>query len=166
MPIVTNADGLTIKLGPSEAVAGRAGEYRTNTGVRVHEFFINLVDVTSATQTILDYNAGLDKGALIEKVEVETTVTVTGAGATLNLGLVRTDTTTALDADGLGTAAVLTTTAMATKGTILTYITGTSGAGALIGTALLYNGLLVADYDTAVFTAGRITVRVYYSFPL
>lgn len=165
MPIVTNADGVTIKLGVSEGTAGRSGEYRTNTGVRVFEFFLNLVDL-ALTRTVLDYNTVIDKSLLIEKVEVETTVAVTGASAALNLGLVRTDTTTTYDDDGLGTAAALTTTAMATKGTILTYITGTSNAGALIGTALANNGLLCADYDTAAFTAGRVTVRIYASVPL
>lgn len=165
MPIATNADGLTIKYGPSEATAGRSGEYRTNTGVRVLEFAVNLVDV-GLTSTILDYNAGLDKGALIEKVEVETTVAVTGTNAALNIGLIRTDTTTSYSATGLGVAAGLTQAALAAKGTILTYITGTSNAGALIGTALANNGLIVADYDTAAFTAGRLTVRIYYSFPL
>lgn len=166
MPIWQNSDGLTVKLGAVEGQAGRSGEYRTLTATRVVEVAINLADVTSTTQTILDYNAGLDKGALIEKVEVETVVAVTGTNATLNLGLVRTDTTTVYDADGLGTAAALTQTAMAAVGTVLTYIKGTSNAGALVGTILANNGILVADYDTAAFTAGRINVRITYSFPL
>lgn len=161
----TNADGLTIKYGPLEGTVGRAGEYRTLTGVRVVEFALNLVDLATA-RTVLDYNTQIDKNSFIEKVEVETTTAVTGTNATLNIGLVRTDTTTTYDDDGLGTAAALTQTALATKGTILTYITGTSNAGALIGTTLANNGLLVADYDTAAFTAGRVTVRIYLSFPL
>ncbi len=162
-----NADGLDVPFGPTEGTSGRAGEYRTNTGVRLIEVAVNLIDVGSTDGgTYLDHNVVVPKGALIEKVEVVTDVAVTGSGATLNLGLKRTDQTTELDYNGLGTAAALTTTAMATKGTILTYILGTSNAGALVGTALSNNGLLVADYDTAAFTAGRITVRIYYSFPL
>lgn len=168
MPIVTNADGLTIKLGLSEADVGRAGEYETSGGVRVLEFALDLVDVTSATAgaTVIDYNATLPKGARIEQVQVITTTAVTGTNATLNLGLVRSDMSTELDFNGLGTAAGLTQTAMADVGNTLTYVDGTSNAGALVGTVLAYNGVLVADYDTAAFEAGRISVRINYSFPL
>lgn len=168
MPIVTNADGLTIKLGVSEATVGRSGEYVTDSGVRVVEFALNLVDVTSATAgaTVIDYNATLPKGARIEQVQVITTAAVTGTNAVLNLGLKRTDLSTELDYDGLGTAAALTQTAMADVGNTLTYVDGTSNAGALVGQVLAYNGVLVADYDTAAFTAGRISVRISYSFPL
>jgi hypothetical protein len=84
----------------------------------------------------------------------------------LNIGLQKLDHSTELDYDGLGKAAALTQTALAAKGTILTFITGTSNAGALIGTQLASNGLLTFDYDTAAFTDGRITVRVYVSVPL
>jgi hypothetical protein len=168
MSIVTNADGLTIKFGTSEADVGRAGEYETSGGVRVLEFALDLVDVTSATAgaTVIDYNATLPKGARIEQVQVITTTAVTGTNAALNLGLVRSDMTTELDYDGLGKAAVLTQTAMADVGNTLTYVDGTTNAGALVGTVLAYNGTLVADYDTAAFEAGRISVRINYSFPL
>lgn len=168
MPIVTNADGLTIKLGTSEATVGRGGEYTHTTGVHVYELAVNLVDVTSATAgaTVLDYNATLPKGARIEQVQVITTTAVTGSGATLNFGLIRSDMSTELDYDGLGKAAALTQTAMADVGNTLTFVDGTSNAGALVGTVLAYNGTLVADYDTAAFEAGRISIRIQYSFPL
>src|SRR4051812_5367664 len=99
-----NSDGLQVRFGTFEGLAGRAGDYRTNTGIKLLEFAVNLVDITSATAgaNILDYNSVLDKGALIEKVEVETTVAVTGTNATLNFGLARSDTTTEIDFDGLG----------------------------------------------------------------
>lgn len=168
MPIQVNADGLVIKLGLSEATVGRGGEYKTPTGVHVYELALNLVDVTSATAgaTILDYNGTLPKGARIEQVQVITTTAVTGTNAVLNIGLARTDTTTELDFDGLGKAAALTQTAMADVGNTLTFVDGTSNAGALVGTVLAYNGVLVADYDTAAFTAGRVSIRIEYSFPL
>lgn len=170
MPIWTNSDGLVVKLGTIEATAGRAGVYSGPLGGQhIVEFALNLVDVTSATAgaTVIDYNTKIPNGALIEKVEVETTTAVTGTNATLNFGLVRSsDMTTEIDFDGLGTAAALTQTAMAAKGTTLTFIKGTSNAGALLGTSLTANGILVADYDTAAFTQGRISVRIYYSVPL
>ena len=169
MPTWINSDGLVVKLGTTEATVGRAGQYAgLNGNQNVTEVALNLIDVTSATAgaTILDYNTLIPKGALIERVEVETVTTVTGTNAVLNLGLARSDTTTEIDFDGLGTAAALTQTAMNAKGTILTYIKGTSNAGALIGTALANNGILVADYDTAAFTAGRLNIRITWSVPL
>lgn len=166
MPIVTNQDGLTIKLGVVEGAPGRAGEYAdTLGGSRIVEVAVNLADL-GASPAIFDENCVFDKNWLIEKVEVETTKAVTGSSATLNIGLQKLDHSTELDYDGLGKAAALTQTALAAKGTILTFITGTSNAGALIGTQLASNGLLTFDYDTAAFTDGRITVRVYVSVPL
>lgn len=168
MPIWVNSDGLVVKLGTIEATAGRAGQYADPLGGQhITEIAVNLVDVVLADGgTILDYNTIIPKGANIQKVEVETLVAVTGTSAVLNIGLSRSDLTTELDWNGLGTAAALTQTAMAAKGTVLTYIKGTANAGALLGTALANNGILTADYDTAAFTAGRIAIRVYWSVAL
>ena len=166
MPIVTNADGLTIKLGVSEGAPGVAGEYEDGIGgVRILEFAVDLADA-GASPTVFDENVLFDKGWLIEKVQVETTVAVTGTNATLNIGLQKTDRSTELDYNGLGTAAGLTQTALASVGTVLEYVKGTSNAGALVGTVLAENGVLTLDYDTAAFTAGRISVRVFFSVPL
>lgn len=166
MPIWQNSDGLTVKLGVVEGQAGVAGQYQSNqAGVHVTAFAINLATL-GTSPSILDYNATLPKGALIEKVEVETTTAVTGTSAALNIGLIRTDTTTTYDVDAIGKAAALTQTAMAAVGTILTYVKGTSNAGDFVGTVLANNGLFIADYDTAAFTDGRVTVRVYWSVPL
>ncbi len=168
MPIWVNSDGLVVKLGTIEATAGRAGQYSDPLGGQhITEIAVNLVDVVLADGgTILDYNTIIPKGANIQKVEVETLVAVTGTSAVLNIGLSRSDLTTELDWNGLGTAAALTQTAMAAKGTVLTYIKGTANAGVLLGTALANNGILTADYDTAAFTAGRIAIRVYWSVAL
>lgn len=169
MPIWTNSDGLVVKLGVTEGTSGRSGQYSDPLGGQhIVEFAINLVDVVVTDGgTIVDYHTKIPKGATIEKVEVETLVAVTGTNAVLNVGLMKSsDLTTELDWNGLGTAAGLTQTAMAAKGTILRYEKGTSNAGALVGTTLTENGILTADYDTAAFTAGRIAVRIYYSVPL
>lgn len=169
MPLWTNADGLVVKLGTIEGQSGRAGVYRELLGGQhIVEVAVNLIDVgVTDGGTVLDYNTIIPKGANIQKVEVETLAAVTGTNAVLNIGLIRTDMTTELDFDGLGTAAALTQTAMAAKGTVLTYIKGTSNAGALVGAAALANnGILVADYNTAAFTAGRIAIRIYWSVAL
>ena len=54
-------------------------------------------------------------------------------------------------------------TAIDTAGETNVIRKGSTGAGALIGTTLTNAGLLVADYDTAAFTAGEVVVRIRYS---
>jgi hypothetical protein len=161
-----NSDGLRVPFGREFGTVGAGGQYATASDGNKHvvELTIDLADLGTAA-AIVDEYVVLPIGAFIQKVEVETLVAVTGTNAALNLGTVRTtDRTTEVDADGLGKAAALTQTAMATKGTILTYVTGTANAGAQIGTELAtYPQLITADYDTAAFTAGRVAVRVYWS---
>lgn len=157
-----NSDGLLIVYGTDEGEAGVAGEYLGFGPTRVFEAVIDLTTATSSA-AVVDQKALFNKGWTIEKVEVQTIEAVTGTNAALNIGLQRTDGSTELDYDGLGKAAALTQTAMADVGNFLTYIDGTSNAGALVGQELAYNGLLTIDYDTAAFTDGTIVVRVHYS---
>jgi hypothetical protein len=106
------------------------------------------------------------KTSSLTEVEVTNEVASTGTNATLNLGLVRiTDASTEIDVDGLLVAAPRTDWDAA--GETKLYRVGVTGVGALIGTATSYAGYLVADYDTAAFTAGRIrvTIRGYVRRP-
>lgn len=158
-----NSDGLYIKFGTDQATAGKAGEYRTNGAQRVVELSIPALTALTTTGVIQDDHVVLPAGARIEKVEVVTkTAATSGGAATLDIGLIRTDRSTAYDDDGLVAAAALTTIDAAGETTSLTV--GSTGAGALIGTTLANNGYLVASYNTAAFTAGAVTVRVYFSF--
>jgi hypothetical protein len=160
-----NSDGLYVKFGQSEGTAGAVGEYVQHNNIHYVELTIADMSTLSATAgTILDYTYVIPKNARIEKVTiVNRTAATSGGSATLNIGLIRTDQTTELDYDGLIAACALATFNAA--GETADFTPGVTSAGALIGTTLAYNGLLVADYDTAAFTAGKIVVRVYYSIP-
>lgn len=159
-----NDDGLYVKFGTAEATAGAAGETAIDGDLR--EMVVDIADMTVLTTTaggtILDDNVWMPKNARIEEVVVEVVTAAEGATADLNVGLIRSDRSTELDFDGLVAAADVATIDGAGKR--LNLITGATAAGALIGTTLAYNGLFVADYDTAAFTAGAVRIRVKYRF--
>lgn len=157
-----NSDGLYVKFGADEATPGKAGE--TNIAGDRREIVAEISAMTALTvtpgATILDDNVWLPKNARIEEVEVEVVTACTGATATLDIGLIRSDRSTQLDYNGLVAAAAVAT--LDTAGKRLNLIAGSTAAGALIGTTLSNNGLFVANYNTAAFTAGAIRVRVKY----
>lgn len=157
-----NSDGLYVKFGTAEATAGAAGE--TNIAGDRREIVVTIDDLTVLTTTaggtILDDHVWVPKNARIEEVEVEVKTAATGATADLNVGLIRSDRSTELDFNGLVAAADVAT--LDAAGKRLNLITGSTAAGALIGTTLAYNGLFCADWDTAAFTAGAVRIRVKY----
>jgi len=154
--------GLYQKYGIDQTIPMAGGEYRNDAALREIEFKITLSSVPLATGTIVPGtdNIFMPAGMFIEEVQVVADVLATGATAVLNLGLIRTDRTTEIDFDGLLTAAPLAN--IDTAGERVTYTKGVAGAGPLIGTVTANVGHFVADYDTAAFTAGVITVRVRY----
>jgi hypothetical protein len=157
-----NSDGLYIKFGTEEGVEGKAGEYVTTGPQRMVEVDITLTGLgTSAA--IQDDHVVLPAGAFIEKVELINKVAATSGGsAVLNVGLQRTDRSTELDYDGFIAAGALSTYNAA--GESVAYTEGSTGHGALIGTVLAHDGYITADYDTDSFTAGSVSVRIFYSF--
>jgi hypothetical protein len=158
-----NSDGLDIPMGVTEADVGKAGEYSTVGPQRMIEVKIPDLTDLGTSAAIQDYSVWVPKGAFIEKVElVADTAATSGGAAVLNVGLIRSDQTTELDYDGFIAAAAITT--FDADGDTVEYIQGSTGHGALIGTTLAFNGLVTADYDTAAFTAGAVTIRVFYSF--
>lgn len=159
-----NNDGLYIKTGYEQAAGPTlAGEIKTYGRLREIEVKINLTSLGTGS-TILSDVTYFPKGARIEEVEVVTeTAATSGGAAVLNLGLIRTDRTTAYDADGFIAALAITTHDAAGEKTVLRV--GSTGAGAFIGTTLANVGLLVADYDTAAYTAGVLKVRIRYYAP-
>jgi hypothetical protein len=157
-----NADGLYIKYGTDEAAYDNAGEYKTDGPLRLIELELDLTTVGSSPAIFSD-NALLQEGYRVEKVEVVTVTGATGATAVLNIGLQRTDRSTELDYNGL--VAALPVASMSDAGETTSLVFGATYAGALIGTTLAYNGHLVADYDTAAFSAGVVKVRIYVSKP-
>lgn len=157
----TNADGLRIRWGQDEGKSGSGGEFSRG-GPRHHvEHTINMAELGTAP-VALDRFVVLPIGARLESVEIIVDTAVTGGG-TFNLGLYRTDGTTAIDADGL--LAAVAATVFDTAGEKTTIRKGDTGAGAMLGTSLTNPAVITADYDTTAFTAGRITVSVYWYVP-
>ncbi len=158
-----NNDGLLVRFHRSEGDLSKTGEYNTLGPTRVIETKIDLATLPTGS-TILDDYVTVPRGARIEYIEVLTDVAATSGGTSnLNFGVVRTDRSTTYDADGFLASFALSNINAVGKYTKV--VVGSTGAGTLVGTTLAYAGLLVADVDTAVFTAGTIRVRVGFYIP-
>lgn len=157
----SNSDGLYIKFGTDEATLTKAGEYNVLGPLHTVELTIDALTALTTTAVIQSDTAIIPDSARIEEVEVVVeTAATSGGAATLDIGLVRTDRTTAYDDDGLVVALALTSIDAAGEKTVLRV--GSTGAGALIGTTLANPGLLVASYNAAAYTAGKVIIRVRY----
>lgn len=165
----TNNDGLFIKFGADEGrnytSYGFAAEHSVMAdGEHQVEITLNPLTALGTGSNIVSDTVTIPNGARITRVVVVTeTAATSGGAAALNVGLIDQDRSTALDADGLVAALALTAIDAAGETTSLTV--GATSAGALIGTTLSNTGLIVADYDTAAYTAGKVKVRVYYYIP-
>lgn len=158
-----NDDGLLVKFGTGEATVGIAGEVNSMNNEHIVELELTATSLADAS-AIFSQHTVIPSGAFIRRVEVQTEVAVTSGGAaTLNVGLNKLDRTTAIDADGLVAALALASFNAAGETVLLT--TGATGAGALIGTVLAFPGILVADFDTAAFTAGKVIIRIVWYMP-
>lgn len=157
-----NNDGLYVKFGTEEATVANVGNYNVSGPENMIELKITDMTALGTSAAIQDAGLVVPKNAFIQKVEVIVDTACTGTNAALNVGLIRTDRSTELDYDGLIAAGAVAT--LAAAGNIVEYTQGSTGHGALIGTTLANNGYLTADYDTAAFTAGAITIRVWYRF--
>jgi hypothetical protein len=158
--------GLYQEYGLEQVVPQVAGEYRMPGPQRLIELKLDLTALTTTAGTPIPGTTSVNfpAGFTVDRIEVEAITAATGATATLSLGLVRTDRTTEIDFDGLLVAAPLAN--MDTAGETVTYSKGVSGAGALVGTTVGSNpGYLVANWNTAAFTAGVVMIRIYYSKP-
>ena len=177
----TNSDGLTVKFGVEEAAIARGGQTVDANGDYNHTFYIDYRDVLSATAAILGSVAGPDavgsygvvvpKGLLVHSVEVltETAPTSSGTVASANLvmGFIRDDLSTTYDVDGLSTTSFVIGTVLETAGERVNLVPGATGAGALIGTTLANDGVIVVANSTHAshpYTAGkwRVTVKGFY----
>lgn len=157
-----NPDGLTVFLGVGESYSGNGGEYRTHGALRQIEIEIPDMTKLSTSGLILDDTVLFPKGAFIESVTLVTKVAVTGASSTFSFGTINQDRSTAQTTTGFLSAVTL--SSIAAVGTTITYVVGSTGAGAYLGTALAADGLALGLYGTAAFTAGAIALRVQYSF--
>ena len=166
----TNSDGLFIKFAKEEGQVVKGGTYSTLGPLKCTEVKIDLTDLAAIDTTYImgsDHNNRgivIPSGARIEKVEVVAeTAATSGGAATLDIGLVRLDRTTAIDLDGV--VAALALASINADGELNTLSVGVTSAGALVGTTTANAGILVAEVNTAVYTAGKVAVRVYWYNP-
>jgi len=165
-----NGDGLYIPYGPSEVTANRGGEFDFD-GRHWTEVTVPLASLTTSGQTILSDNVVIPNGAFIEEVHVLVTKETAGTNANLDLGLVDQDRSTEIDFNGFLAAAdsfnsgtdLGGLTNFAIYGIGSTNPTLTTEGGALIGTKITNTGLICANAETAVFTAGILKVRIFWS---
>lgn len=163
----TNQDGLTVRYGTDEAKKYVVSEYRTDGPKRLIEISIdyeNLPASSSGDATVADTQAVLPSGALIELVELEVHTAfddASGDTATLNVGWVQAaDESSNTDIDAFIAAATVAELAVGHKKD------GTSPCdGAGRGTKLTENKKIVFSVGTQAFTAGKGTVRIYYTIP-
>lgn len=160
-----NSDGLRVRFGTDEAITVRGGEVQPNGELLQIVFKVDLTQAATGSALIPNTQGVVfPAGLFIDEVEVRTDVAVTSSGSgTLNVGLNRLDTTTVIDADGL--VAALSTASMAAAGTIQVLRVGSTGDGALVGTALANPGVLVFDWDTGAFQTGVLTITVRGHMP-
>lgn len=154
-----NSDGLRVKLGTTEAEVTRGGELNAFGDYRQWEFNITLSTLGSSSALLADTTGIIiPKDLFVSEVVIINETIATGTNAVMNLGLVRQDTTTTYDVDAFAAAIPLTSMDAVGETTVLRL--GSTYAGSAIGTTLAYAGYLVADYDTAAFTAGEIRVII------
>jgi hypothetical protein len=177
----TNNDGLRVKFGPEESAVARGGARVDATGMHEISFEIDYRDVLSATAAILgsvaagdivgSYGVMVPKGLLVKEVEIQTITAPTSSGtvasATLVLGFIGDDLSTTYDVDGLTTTSMVIGTVLETAGEVNVIRVGSTGAGALVGTTLANDGVIVvanSAHGSNPFTAGkwRVTVRGFY----
>ena len=161
-------DELYVRFGVAKANPASGGSPSVDGRWNIVEAEIaDFSDLTTTAQVIGTeggsdaFGVVIPAGARIEKVElVMETAAVTGTSLDVGL-LLASDRATGLDEDGLIAAGA--TATFDADGDIVEYIQGSTGHGALIGTTLSANGVLVASHNTTAYTVGKGTVRVYYT---
>ncbi len=127
------------------------------------------MSTTAATPTILSNTQifpAMPAGQLfIEKIELVCETAVAG-GTSFNLGLIQMDRTTIPSGYGTGLIAAEVIATFAAAGNAVTYITGTSKAGALIGTGptLATGPYYLTAFNTGTITAGKLRTRIHYHY--
>lgn len=156
--------GLYQKYGLEQVVPQQAGEFVTDTNVRVIELKLpDLTLVPNAAAIIPGTDSvNFPAGFRLEEVEViNDTAATSGGAATLNIGLQRTDRSTEIDYDGILKVAPLAD--WNAVGEKKVYAVGVTGIGDLVGVTSGANpGYLTYHYGTAAFTAGALSIRIKY----
>lgn len=155
-------DGLYRQYGTTKAVPTTTGDYLSYGETRQIETTIDLTTLTPfGTNIILANTTILPVGVFVESVEVDVEVAAAGATATLNVGLIGLDRTTVSSATAFVNAMAMATL---TQGSRFVLTTGSTGVGTQVGTVagILVPGYLIAQAGTALFSAGKVKVRLNY----
>lgn len=157
-----NNDGLYLKYGTSKATAAAAGDFLAYGSNRIIELKISDLTTLTTTAAILDDNVYVPTNCIIEQVEIiSDTAATSGGSATLSVGLMKDDRSTTISDTALISALALTSIDGTGEKTTLTL--GSTSAGTKIGTTIGSDrGYITAKYGTAAFTAGAVTIRIYY----
>lgn len=164
-----NSDGLRVQFGSKEADLGKSGEFPILGPSRVSEFDIDYTVMALGTDgthcVVFDYNTVFPAGAILERCDFVVGTAWAGASMTLNFGLIqRSDFTTIIDTDGLMDS--FPTTVIDLAGNVVTtqppgsYPDITTYVGALLGTALAADAIVVGYWEVAVPTAGTGKLRI------
>lgn len=155
-----DTDGLYRQYGTTKAVPEVGGDFLRYAEYRMQEYTLDLTTLTPFGTNIIPSNTTfIPAGVFIESVEIDVETTAAGATATLSVGLIGQDRSTVASATGFVNAVAMATM---TAGTKFTLTTGSTGAGGYIGALTPSAGYLIATANTAVFSAGRIKVRINY----
>jgi hypothetical protein len=162
----TNADGLYVKSGVTEATQTQGGTFHFGggDGSRTLEVEIDLTTLGTTDGAIIVDNAVIPKGSQIVEVKAITEIAAAG-GTSYTVGLYKLDRTTALSNTGIINAALLATVdavGETTQWSVSAILpAATAGIGALVGTITTDAGLLTAK-RVGTFTTGRVTVQIKY----
>lgn len=172
-----NNDTLRVKFGAAEWIPGKGGDFRHHTSTNVSQFDVDFADVALGTDGthafVLDYDEVLPAGASIEKVEfyVITAWDSASSNVALNFGLIqRSDFTTIIDTDGLMDSVAKTVIDLAGN-LVVTQAAGsypdiTTYGGALLGTPLAFDSVVVTYWETNAPTVGEGRLKIYWRYPL
>lgn len=175
-----NSDGLYVKFGSDEGDLSRGGHFAVDDNYHICEFIVSYNDLLSDTSAVLgsalkstdgSFGVVMPASAYIEEVEVLAQEAFTSSGtigsATFELGLKKaSDRSTELDDNGFLTTSFVGSSFDAVGEKTVVRI-GTTGAGALIGTALSENGVITcrnSAHATHPYTAGKFRIRIKYFY--
>lgn len=157
-------DGLERKFGTERTAINPLGEYKFLGPQRIIAIDFSYTDLpaVASNSVIINDNLSLPKGAVVEKVEIFCPVDFDSSGdsMTLNVGWVDTDRTNGLDVDALVVAA--TQAELITGGENVAGWVGAEVGGVPTTTVKI----LTWEVDSQAATAGKGSIRIFYSVPV
>lgn len=156
-----DSQNLYHKYGNTASITNNGGEYKTYGPTRTVEIKVDLSTLVVGN-TIINDAISFPKNVFVESVVIDADVITASSGSgTFDVGLIDNDRSTVKAQQGF-IAAEVPATFGTTAGKSVTYTTGTSKAGTLIGTTNANIGYLMIGIGTAVFQTGTLHIRINY----